>query len=77
MSGTKDLGTFLEIELIARSGDVIDAVTQRMKAMLAGLPLKPLATGYDSLILRKNNFEQYIQGRFILEEDKKFLSKGL
>lgn len=67
------LGTFLEIELMALPQEDISQVTQRMRTYidsLKDLDLKPLKTGYDALILRKLNFEQYIQGRFILEEDK-------
>ncbi len=64
------LGIFLEIELMADSKKNIDTITTKMKELLLPLSLKPLSTGYDSLILRKNNFEEYLQSRFILEEDK-------
>ncbi|MBA3752298.1 CYTH domain-containing protein [Candidatus Dependentiae bacterium] len=70
------LGFFLEIELMALPSESIEEVTQQMKEIISSLnvlELKPLKTGYDSLILRKNNFEQYLQGRFILEEDKHLL----
>lgn len=66
----KDLGTFLEIEVMAADTNALDAVTGRMRALLAPLHLKALKTGYDSLILRKQNFQQYLRGRFVLPEDK-------
>jgi adenylate cyclase, class 2 len=73
----KNLGTFLEIELMAEKSDDIEAVKNRMITILHGLPLKPFKTGYDSLILKKTNFVQYVQGRFALEEDKVAYKKFL
>lgn len=66
----KNLGMFLEIEVMAANTNSLDTVTNRMRALLTPLHLKPLKTGYDSLILRKQNFSQYLRGRFVLEEDK-------
>ncbi len=77
LDDVKDLGQFIEIELMASDHEGIDAVVQRMKKILDGLPLKPFTAGYESLVLRKQNFEQYLQGRFILEEDKKYLQRSL
>lgn len=68
-----DLGSFLEIEVMASPSENVEAVAQRMREYilsLNALHLKPLKTGYDSLILRKHKYSEYIQGRFILEEDK-------
>jgi adenylate cyclase class IV len=73
----KDLGMFLEIELVTQDKGRIEDTAARMRTFLKGLPLEPLKTGYDSLVLRKQNFEQYLRGRFVLEEDKKFLQKGV
>ena len=64
------LGTFLEIELMADSVAHLDSIKKEMEHLLKGLSLKPLKTGYGTLLLRKNNFERYLLGRFILEEDK-------
>ena len=66
----ENLEMFLEIEVMAANTISLDAITNRMRALLAPLHLKPLKTGYDSLILRKQNFSQYLRGRFVLEEDK-------
>lgn len=65
-----NLGTFLEIELMAKDIEMLAAVKLEMELLLAGLQLRPLRTGYGTLLLRKNNFRQYLQGRFILDEDK-------
>lgn len=70
-----NLGAFLEIELLANNKNNVDEIKKGMESLLSDLSLKALKTGYDSLILRKNNFEQYLQGRFILDEDKVFLNK--
>ncbi len=71
-----NLGSFLEIELMASTSEQVEEVAQRMRKYidsLTALNLQPLKTGYDSLILRKHNFKEYLQGRFILDEDKQYL----
>jgi len=73
----KNLGSFLEIELMADTAEDIEAVKVRMLKTLEGLPLKPFKTGYDSLILKKQNFAQYVQGRFALKEDKEAYARSL
>ncbi|CAN5215379.1 hypothetical protein BH09DEP1_BH09DEP1_5270 [soil metagenome] len=65
-----DLGTFLEIELMAKDIDDLENIKQEMELLLVSLTLRPLRTGYGTLLLRKKDFKQYLQGRFILEEDK-------
>jgi adenylate cyclase class IV len=69
------LGTFLEIELMAADTNALAAVKQAMEQLLSPLTLTVLKTGYDSLILRKQNFEQYVQGRFVLAEDKEWYKR--
>lgn len=64
------LGTFLEIELMAATIDNLAAIKKEMEHLLRDLSLKPLKTGYGTLLLRKNDFEHYLLGRFILDEDK-------
>lgn len=64
------LGTFLEIELMAENVDNLVLVKHQMQTMLKGLDLEPLKAGYGTMLLRKSNFEQYLLGRFVLEEDK-------
>ncbi len=65
-----DLGTFLEIELMAQDTQNLEEVKQEMVLFIAGLKLRPLRTGYGTLLLRKKDFKHYLLGRFILEEDK-------
>jgi hypothetical protein len=60
----------MEIELMAQSAHDVDTIKQDMQAFLKDLELKPLKTGYGTLLMRKNNFSQYLKGRFILKEDK-------
>lgn len=65
-----NLGTFLEIELMAKSADDLENVRQTMLLTLAGLKLRPINTGYGELLVRKHDFESYLQGRYALKEDK-------
>ena len=65
-----NLGSFLEIELMAQNIENLAYIKQDMEKLLSNLSLKPLKTGYGTLLLRKNNFEHYLKGRFILKEDR-------
>lgn len=67
-----DLGIFLEIELMASSIDRLAQVKQEMQSVLKNISLKPLHTGYGTLLLRKKDFNHYLLGRFVLEEDKMY-----
>ncbi len=67
-----DLGIFLEIELMAQNIENLQAAKQEMELFLAELKLRPLRTGYGTLLLRKKDFKHYLLGRFILEEDKSY-----
>lgn len=66
----KDLGIFLEIELMADTAENVALVKQEMLLLLEGLDLKAIKTGYINLLLRKKDFEHYLLGRFLLEEDR-------
>ncbi|KKT23335.1 MAG: Adenylate cyclase [candidate division TM6 bacterium GW2011_GWF2_43_87] len=61
------LGMFLEIELMAQSTEGIEAIKQEMQCALAGLKIKPSRVGYDTLQMKKINYQQYLRGRFISE----------
>lgn len=65
-----DLGTFLEIELMANTIEDLASVKQQMQHLIKELNVVPLKTGYGTLLLRKKDFEHYLMGRFVLEEDK-------
>lgn len=65
-----ELGTFLEIEIMAFDLSNLDALKNQILEVLKELQLTPLKTGYAALQLKKQDFKQYVQGRFILEEDK-------
>jgi adenylate cyclase, class 2 len=66
----KDLGTFLEIELMANNENNIEKVKRDMRAALVGLKLEPIRSGYCELIVKKHDFDCYLQGRYVLEEDR-------
>ena len=61
------LGMFLEIELMAQSTEGIEAIKQEMQCTLAGLKIKPSKVGYDTLQMKKTNYQQYLRGRFVSE----------
>jgi predicted adenylyl cyclase CyaB len=65
----KDLGKFLEIEYKASSDEDVEKIKEEMREKLKSLNLKLITTGYNELYWRKNNFELYLQGRYLLEED--------
>ncbi len=71
-----NLGTFLEIELMARDISQLEDVKMHMALLLKGLSLQPLKTGYGTLLLRKKDFQEYLQGRFILPEDRALSAKN-
>lgn len=70
-----ELGTFLEIEVMTSDINNLDLIKSHMFKILKELQLTPLKTGYSALLLKKQNFEQYVQGRFILDEDKVYRAK--
>lgn len=53
-----------------KEGEDLEAVKTKMREKLKGLNLKKITTGYNELYWRKHNFELYMQGRYLLEEDK-------
>lgn len=70
IDNVKGLGAFLEIELMAKDTSQLKEIESQMKQLLMPLSLKRILTGYPNLMLRKHNFELYLQSRFVLEEDK-------
>jgi hypothetical protein len=65
----KDLGEFLEVEYKASSDEGVERIKEEMREKLKSLSLKLITTGHNELYWRKNNFELYLQGRYLLEED--------
>ncbi len=72
----KELGAFLEVEVMAHDTQDLEQKVTRMKKLLASLSLQQMSTGYATLILREKHFEQYLQSRFILEEDRHLVHKN-
>ncbi len=65
----KDLGTFLEIELMTQNAHDFEQVKNNMRIALAGLKLQPLRLGYCAQLLKKYDFTCYQRGRYALKED--------
>lgn len=64
----KDLGEYVEIEFIG-SPEETKKIKQEMNETLKGLNLKLMTVGYNEIYWRKNGFNTYLQGRFLLQED--------
>ncbi|MBW2963483.1 CYTH domain-containing protein [Candidatus Woesearchaeota archaeon] len=64
------MGLFLEIEAEGKEGEDLEAIKAKMREKLKGLDLKKITTGYNEIYWRKHNFELYMQGKYLLEEDK-------
>ncbi|NOZ82071.1 MAG: CYTH domain-containing protein [Candidatus Micrarchaeota archaeon] len=69
----KELGTFIEIEAKVSEEEDIDIIKNEMLRIIDGQKVKKITTGYNELWWRKRNFEIYLQGRYLLEEDYKKL----
>lgn len=65
-----NLGTFLEIELMAENAKNLEQVKSDMRLALAGLKLQPLHFGYGAMLLQKHQPECYAQGRYALKENQ-------
>ena len=63
-----ELGEILEIEYIGK-GEEIEEIKKEMLDILKPLSLKLLTVGNNELYWRKNNFDLYLKGRFLLQED--------
>lgn len=64
------LGEYLEIEKMTDEHADRDAILLQMKERLKGLPLKHVDVGYNELYWRKHNFDLYLQGKYLLVEDR-------
>ncbi len=74
----KGLGKFIEIELLTSKENNLEEIKNEMRKRLNGLKLKLITTGYNEVYWRKYNFNLYLQGRYLLEEDyKKYRPKLL
>ena len=66
----KDLGEYLEIEKMTDENTDRNKVLQKMRERLHGLKLRHVDVGYNELYWRKNNFDLYLQGKYLLVEDR-------
>lgn len=67
----KDLGEYLEIEKMTDETDNRQEVLNKMKDRLKGLQLRHVDVGYNELYWRKHDFDLYLQGKYLLIEDRK------
>ncbi len=63
------LGKFIEIELLASKEENLEEIKEEMRERIRGLRLKLITTGYNEVYQRKHNFNLYLQGRYLFEED--------
>ena len=67
----KNLGNFIEIEYLTSSKGEIEIIKREMNKKLRGLTIKYMNVGYNEIYWRQNNFELYLQGIYLLDEDYK------
>ncbi len=74
----KGLGKFLEIEAEGQEGQDFEEIKKRIREKVKNLKLKLITTGYNEVYWRKYNFDLYLQGRYLFEEDyKKYRPRAL
>lgn len=73
----KGLGKFLEIEAEGQEGQDFEEVKKRIRKKVENLKLKLITTGYNEVYWRKYNFDLYLQGRYLFEEDYKKYGQGI
>lgn len=67
----KGLGKFLEIEKEGQEGEDFEEIKNRIRERVKNLKLKLITAGYCEAYWRKYNFNLYLQGRYLFEEDYK------
>jgi len=67
----EDLGLILEIEYTGTNVNPdVGQIVLEIDELMQGVTATPLATGSFEMILRKQNFELYRQGKYLLAKDK-------
>jgi len=67
----KGLGKFIEIEFLTSRENNLGEIKNEMRERLKNLKLKLITTGYNEVYWRKYDFNLYLQGRYLFEEDYK------
>jgi adenylate cyclase class IV len=65
----ENLGKYLEVEYVAQAHEKPEAIRLEMQDFLKYLQAKEINVGYCELYWRKHNFELYLKGKFLLDED--------
>lgn len=63
------LGKFLEIEYSGSVNHSIEFILEAIDELIKGIDLKPLTCGSFEMILRRDNYDLYRKGKYLLEED--------
>jgi adenylate cyclase class IV len=66
----KGLGEYLEIEKMTDEHTNRGDILRKMRERLHGLKLKHVDVGYNELYWSKHNFDLYLQGKYLLLEDR-------
>ncbi|MEN8236106.1 MAG: CYTH domain-containing protein [Pseudomonadota bacterium] len=65
------LGTILEIEYTGKNTNPdVEQIVSEIDELMQEVPTVPLATGSFEMLLKKQNFELYRKGKYLLEEDR-------
>jgi adenylate cyclase class IV len=70
IDAVKGLGDYLEIEKMTDELEDRSKVLNAMRRRLDGLKLKHVDVGYNELYWRKHDFDLYLQGKYLLAEDR-------
>ncbi|HUW21444.1 MAG TPA: CYTH domain-containing protein [Candidatus Bathyarchaeia archaeon] len=76
LDDVKNLGLFLEIESLVSTDENIEKIKKEMITRLKNLKIKHLNVGYNEIYWRKHNFNLYLQGLYLLEEDYQKYRQG-
>lgn len=66
----RGLGRYLEIERMADESVDHERILNAMRHHLKGLGLRHVDVGYNELYWRKHDFDLYLQGKYLLDEDR-------
>jgi adenylate cyclase class IV len=71
LDNVRGFGPFLEIESMAAQGADLESLKRRMMEKVSAFSPQFMPTGYIELFVRQRDFNLYMKGRYLFEEDKK------
>ncbi len=66
----KDLGEFVEVEYEGKEGEDYEPIKRKILELVEPLEVKLITTGYNEVYWRKHNFDLYLKGKYLLDEDR-------